>query len=96
MLISLCWRQLSRQVSTHNEILQLLVLGVYVYRDIRPLATYFLEPDDIAEGSILWAKISIIFVLSVIIPLFTPNAYIPVDAQVMSAYDILLTFCGLY
>ena len=62
--------------------LLLLTLSVYVYRDIWPLATYSLEPEDKAEGNILWIKISVLVVTAIVIPLFIPNAYVPVDPEV--------------
>ena len=68
--------------------LLLLTLGVYVYRDIWPLATYFLQPEDRAEGNILWIKISLLAVTAIIIPLFIPNAYIPADPKVNHPFGV--------
>ncbi|KAF8876201.1 hypothetical protein CPB84DRAFT_1853019 [Gymnopilus junonius] len=59
-------------------------LGVYAYRDIWPLATYYLEPADIAEGNLLWAKMAIVGVMAVVIPLLIPNRYVPTDPKVSS------------
>ncbi|KDR83121.1 hypothetical protein GALMADRAFT_263529 [Galerina marginata CBS 339.88] len=64
----------------HNVVL-LSALGVYAYRDILPLATYNLEPVDKAEGNIIWAKIALLSVSAVLIPLFIPYAYIPLDPK---------------
>ncbi|KAJ6587826.1 hypothetical protein B0H10DRAFT_2233874 [Mycena sp. CBHHK59/15] len=52
---------------------------VYLYRDFLPLATFTRVPEDASEGRILWAKITLLFLTAVIIPLFTPRQYIPVD-----------------
>ncbi|KAJ7697209.1 P-loop containing nucleoside triphosphate hydrolase protein [Mycena rosella] len=52
---------------------------VYVYRDILPLATFTGVPEDLHEGPRLWAKIVLLFISGVAIPLFTPRQYIPVD-----------------
>ncbi|KAJ7690181.1 hypothetical protein B0H17DRAFT_1331449 [Mycena rosella] len=52
---------------------------VYAYRDIFPLATFTRLPEDAAEGPKLWAKIALLFISGVFIPIFTPGQYIPVD-----------------
>ncbi|KAJ7801014.1 hypothetical protein B0H14DRAFT_2161358, partial [Mycena olivaceomarginata] len=56
-----------------------LAFCVYVYRDVVPLATFTGFPADRSEGPKLWGKIALLFVTAVIIPLFTPRQYIPVD-----------------
>ncbi|PPQ77073.1 hypothetical protein CVT25_014886, partial [Psilocybe cyanescens] len=70
-----------RLATRFNIILLLVTLGVYGYRDIWPLATYDLVPADIAEGGILWAKISVLVFITTVIPLFCPRPYIPVDPK---------------
>ncbi|KAG6827484.1 hypothetical protein H0H92_011587 [Tricholoma furcatifolium] len=67
--------------SIHINILLLSTFGVYFYRDIFPLATYTLSPLDASEGAILWAKICLLVVISVAIPLLVPRQYIPVDPK---------------
>ncbi|KAL0565845.1 hypothetical protein V5O48_016172 [Marasmius crinis-equi] len=54
---------------------------VYFYRDIYPLATYAEPPEDLHEGWILWARIAVLGVASVLIPLFIPREYVPVDPK---------------
>ncbi|KAJ3509917.1 hypothetical protein NMY22_g16136 [Coprinellus aureogranulatus] len=56
-------------------------LGVYAYRDLWPLATYDNEPLDITEGGLMWARLGLLVVTAVIIPLLIPNIYIPVDPK---------------
>ncbi|KDR83065.1 hypothetical protein GALMADRAFT_238871 [Galerina marginata CBS 339.88] len=80
-IIALASKSWSRSLTRHNIILLLLTLGVYVYRDIWPLATYSLDPEDKDEGRILWTKIAILAVVAIIIPLFIPNPYVPVDPK---------------
>ncbi|KAJ7657330.1 hypothetical protein DFH06DRAFT_1297973 [Mycena polygramma] len=63
----------------HANAVLFLALCVYVYRDILPLATFAGVPADRHEGRSLWAKIALLFITAVIIPLFTPRQYIPVD-----------------
>ncbi|KAJ6610803.1 hypothetical protein B0H10DRAFT_2059064 [Mycena sp. CBHHK59/15] len=52
---------------------------VYAYRDILPLATFTRAPEDRAEGRLLWTKIALLFISGVVVPVFTPGQYIPVD-----------------
>jgi hypothetical protein len=55
---------------------------VYVYRDLLPLGTFTGVPADLSEGRRLWAKIALLFITAVVIPMFTPRQYIPVDPLV--------------
>ncbi|KAJ8703097.1 hypothetical protein PTI98_001750 [Pleurotus ostreatus] len=74
-----------------NLILLLLVtFGVYTYRDLYPLCTYTLSPVDLPAGfikenavlvNLLWAKIAVLFVTAIVIPLIMPRTYIPVDPK---------------
>ncbi|KAH9480778.1 hypothetical protein JR316_0007378 [Psilocybe cubensis] len=57
------------------------ILAIYAYRDIWPLANYGSVPKDQAEGNILWVKIALLVVTGVIIPLFIPHPYVPVDPK---------------
>jgi hypothetical protein len=65
----------------HLNILLVATLFVYVYRDLFPLVTYRRIPLDLAEGWILWAKSSTLFIAAVVVPLFIPRQYIPVDPK---------------
>jgi hypothetical protein len=71
----------------YNILVLLSVFGVYIYRDIWPLATFTKEPKDLKEGHyILWIKFSITTLTAVIIPLFIPRQYVPVDPKVIKAF----------
>ncbi|KAJ7367252.1 P-loop containing nucleoside triphosphate hydrolase protein [Mycena albidolilacea] len=63
----------------HANCVLFLVFCVYVYRDLVPLATFTGVPADLGEGQRLWATIGLLFITAVIIPLLTPQQYIPVD-----------------
>ncbi|KAJ7284876.1 P-loop containing nucleoside triphosphate hydrolase protein [Mycena rebaudengoi] len=63
----------------HANAVLFFAFAVYAYRDILPLATFTRVPADLTEGPILWAKISLLFAAAVVVPLFTPRQYIPVD-----------------
>ncbi|KAJ7029298.1 P-loop containing nucleoside triphosphate hydrolase protein [Mycena alexandri] len=63
----------------HVNGVMFLAFCVYVYRDVLPLATYTHIPADLDEGRALWAKIALLFITAVAIPVSTPRQYIPVD-----------------
>ncbi|PPQ71821.1 hypothetical protein CVT26_007735 [Gymnopilus dilepis] len=65
----------------HAIVVWLSILGVYIYRDIWPLATYTLEPADQEEGNVLWVKIALVFIIAAVIPAFRPRPYKPVDPK---------------
>ncbi|KAI0693031.1 hypothetical protein BC835DRAFT_1520746 [Cytidiella melzeri] len=71
--------QTSRIFSFHLSITTLAMSALYAYRDVWPLMTLTRTPADEAEGQILWAKIALITFVSVILPLFEPYPYIPVN-----------------
>ena len=73
------WRKL---VTRHLVSILIVIFGVYFYRDVWPLATYTLSPLDISEGRILWAKEIILTLIAIVIPLFIPRQYVPVDPKV--------------
>ncbi|KAJ6590816.1 P-loop containing nucleoside triphosphate hydrolase protein [Mycena sp. CBHHK59/15] len=67
------------RIIRHVNSVLLAAFCVYAYRDILPLATFTWVPEDLAEGPKLWAKIALLFISGVVIPLLTPRQYIPVD-----------------
>ncbi|SJK98372.1 uncharacterized protein ARMOST_01637 [Armillaria ostoyae] len=69
----------SRAAIRHLNIVLTLTTSIYVYRDIAPLATFTGVPLDASEGSILWTKIAVLLFTGIVIPLFVPREYIPVD-----------------
>jgi hypothetical protein len=69
----------SRHLTRHTNTVLFTAFAVYTYRDVWPLATYGHGPVDIAEGSLLWAKLAVLTVAAVIIPLLIPRQYIPID-----------------
>ena len=81
-IISVTVKEWSVSTTRYNILVLLSVFGVYIYRDIWPLATFTKEPKDLHEGYILWIKLSIITLTAVIIPLFIPRQYVPVDPKV--------------
>jgi len=73
---------MSHLCTRYNIITLLSVLAVYVYRDLYPLATYTKQPADEEEGQILYAKLTVLCLTAVVIPLFIPRIYTPVDPKV--------------
>jgi hypothetical protein len=81
-IVSVTVKEWSISTTRYNILVLLSVFGVYIYRDIWPLATFTKEPKDLQEGYMLWIKFSITTLTAVIIPLFIPRQYVPVDSKV--------------
>lgn len=77
---------LSRLASNHAAFVLLVTWGVYFYRDAWPLATVTLQPRDAAEGLFLWLKFAVLTVAAIVVPIFSPRAYTPVDPKVRSLF----------
>ncbi|KAF8958075.1 multidrug resistance-associated ABC transporter [Flammula alnicola] len=79
--ISVVSKTWSASTTRHNIIVLLSTFAVYAYRDLWPLGTYTKQPADIAEGKILFVKIGVLAFTAVVIPLFIPRRYVPVDPK---------------
>ena len=77
------WRSV---VTKHLIVVLLAAWGVYVYRDLWPLATFTLEPEDLAEGWILWVKIALLTFAAAIVPIIMPRQYVPFNPMVRTLY----------
>ncbi|KAI0633979.1 P-loop containing nucleoside triphosphate hydrolase protein [Trametes polyzona] len=66
---------------THLSLILAVVWGVYVYRDIWPLATLDSRIADDGDGALLWAKIGLLTLSGVFIPLFSPRKYVPIHPE---------------
>ncbi|KAJ6448334.1 P-loop containing nucleoside triphosphate hydrolase protein [Mycena sanguinolenta] len=78
-LLSVSPKNTRHRLIRHANCVLFLVFCVYFYRDLVPLLTFTGVPADHSEGRRLWAKIGLLFVTGVVIPVFTPQQYIPVD-----------------
>ncbi|KAJ7459762.1 hypothetical protein FB451DRAFT_558591 [Mycena latifolia] len=67
--------------SIHLNAILLVSFLIYVHRDVWPFATFTLVPEDLAHGWLLWAKILALAVAGIVVPLFSPRLYIPVDPE---------------
>ncbi|KAI0052512.1 hypothetical protein FA95DRAFT_1675194 [Auriscalpium vulgare] len=65
----------------HLTVVLLSAFAVYTYRDLWPLATFTLSPLDKREGPLLWARIAVLGIASIVIPLTIPRKYIPHDPK---------------
>ncbi|KAF7306582.1 ATP-binding cassette transporter [Mycena indigotica] len=74
-------RRWSAVVVKHLNIVLLAALATYSYRDVFPLITYHHIPLDASEGWILWTKLGALVIAAVVVPLFIPRAYVPVDPK---------------
>ncbi|KAK1228101.1 hypothetical protein PQX77_008872 [Marasmius sp. AFHP31] len=81
-VISVCAKpRWNRVVVRHLNTVLLAVLGVYVYRDVYPLATFNKTPLDARDGWMVWCKIALVFIAAIAIPLFIPRRYVPYDPK---------------
>ncbi|KAJ7072015.1 P-loop containing nucleoside triphosphate hydrolase protein [Mycena amicta] len=71
----------SRLAVKHLNLVLLPTFCVFFYRDLYPLATFKLTPVDIAEGPLLWIKVTLLFIVAVCIPTTVPREYVPADPQ---------------
>lgn len=76
----------SRLVSNHLATLLFAMFAVFAYRDLWPLITFNKHPKDISEGALLWAKVAVLFLTSVVFPLVSPRQYIPIDPAVCCSF----------
>ncbi|KAF7298774.1 ATP-binding cassette transporter [Mycena indigotica] len=63
----------------HANLVLFAAFVVYACRDLLPLATFTLSPLD--HGPKMAAKIALVSFTGVVVPLFTPRLYIPVDPK---------------
>ncbi|KAI9061280.1 P-loop containing nucleoside triphosphate hydrolase protein [Trametes sanguinea] len=70
-----------RTAFVHASAILAVAWGVYMYRDIWPLATLDRAPVDAVEGSLVWAKLGLLSLSGVFIPFFSPRKYIPLDPK---------------
>ncbi|KAJ7225905.1 P-loop containing nucleoside triphosphate hydrolase protein, partial [Mycena pura] len=72
------WNQVAVR---HLNTVLLATLFIYVYRDVFPLVTYHHVLLDLSEGWVLWTKLAVLVVGAVVVPLFIPRQYTPVDRK---------------
>ncbi|GBE88702.1 ATP-binding cassette transporter abc4 [Sparassis crispa] len=70
-----------RLLIQHGNLVLFVMWALYLYRDVWPLATYVLSPADIQEGPLLWAKLSMLTLAAVVIPLCVPREYVPLNPK---------------
>ncbi|KAH9886263.1 P-loop containing nucleoside triphosphate hydrolase protein [Cubamyces lactineus] len=65
----------------HASTILAVAWGVYMYRDVWPLATIYLAPEDAPEGVVMWIKLGLLSLSGVIVPLLSPRKYVPIDPK---------------
>ncbi|KAI1790062.1 P-loop containing nucleoside triphosphate hydrolase protein [Ganoderma leucocontextum] len=65
----------------HVSWILVLIWSAYMYRDVYPLATLDPTPVDTSEGSVLYAKLALLTIAAVIVPVFVPRKYVPVNPK---------------
>ncbi|OJT09188.1 ATP-binding cassette transporter abc4, partial [Trametes pubescens] len=81
LLATLSKSSLGHRAFAYASYLLAVTWCIYMYRDVWPLATVTIYPADLAEGKILWAKIALLSLGGVVIPLLTPRQYSPVRSK---------------
>ncbi|CEL51761.1 ATP-binding cassette transporter abc4 OS=Schizosaccharomyces pombe (strain 972 / ATCC 24843) GN=abc4 PE=3 SV=1 [Rhizoctonia solani AG-1 IB] len=71
--------------NVHLIVLLLIAMGVYVWRDLVPLAIHGRHPADTAGGWLTWSRIGVLIFASLIVPLCIPRTYVPLDPKKPSA-----------
>ncbi|KAF8710653.1 P-loop containing nucleoside triphosphate hydrolase protein, partial [Rhizoctonia solani] len=67
--------------NVHLVVLLLIAFAVYTWRDLVPFATYNLHPADAVGGWLTWTRIGVLGFASVVVPLFIPRIYVPLDPK---------------
>ena len=80
----------AKLASMHLAFILFATFAVYSYRDLWPLCTFTITPADINEGPFLWARMAALIIVAVVVPLFIPRQYIPVDPKVNTRLFLLL------
>jgi len=70
-----------RLLLRHVNFLLFVTFAVYAYRDLLPLGTFTLTPEDLSEGWFLWVKVGLLSVTGILIPLLVPRPYIPMSRR---------------
>ncbi len=73
---------LEHRAFIHASIVLAVTWFVYMYRDVWPLATLTEPPADQAEGKFLWAKVALLSLGGVLVPLLTPRKYTSTNPEV--------------
>ncbi|TCD60066.1 hypothetical protein EIP91_010784, partial [Steccherinum ochraceum] len=81
LLSVLCSPAQARLATSHSSVVLAIAWVVFAYRDLYPLATLTKEPMDAEDGVVLWAYIGILTIAAVIVPLFVPRVYTPIDPK---------------
>ncbi|KAF8308383.1 hypothetical protein DL93DRAFT_2100728 [Clavulina sp. PMI_390] len=74
-------RSIQHFVAANLNFLSLTTFVIYSYRDIWPLATYYLVPADEELGLFTWVRIGLLGWTALIVPGFLPRYHIPVDPK---------------
>ncbi|EKM51069.1 uncharacterized protein PHACADRAFT_199901 [Phanerochaete carnosa HHB-10118-sp] len=64
-------------LSPHLTVIACTIFATYAYRDIWPLMTYKLRPQDESEGKLVWAKVALAAWAGFLSPILEPYPYVP-------------------
>ncbi|KAF8310670.1 ATP-binding cassette transporter [Clavulina sp. PMI_390] len=68
-------------LAAHVNVIFLATFSIYSYRNLWPLATYYLLPEDASLGVLTWSRIALLGWNAIIVPGFLPSQYVPVDPK---------------
>ncbi|THU95701.1 P-loop containing nucleoside triphosphate hydrolase protein, partial [Dendrothele bispora CBS 962.96] len=74
-------RRWSTILIRHVNTVHLVAFVVYAYRDLYPLTIFDQTPQDASEGSVLWARIGLLTLATIVIPLVIPRQYVPYNPE---------------
>ncbi|KAK7025989.1 hypothetical protein VNI00_015819 [Paramarasmius palmivorus] len=80
ILVLVTPRNLSNLSAQHANAILTVSFAIYAYRDLFPLTTFQLTPQDEREGAVVWWKIGILGIVA-LLPLFMPREYKPVNPK---------------
>ncbi|KAF9054886.1 multidrug resistance-associated ABC transporter [Panaeolus papilionaceus] len=71
-VVSKSW---SLSASRYNSLILLSLTFVYIYRDVWPLATTYLSPQDGYQKGFIWSKVVLLITVGIILPVFQPRKH---------------------
>ncbi|PVG02126.1 hypothetical protein CPB86DRAFT_772767 [Serendipita vermifera] len=73
-------KRLRKPAKNHLVTLLLATWGIYIYRDLWPLATYTLHPIDPNHWT-TWTAIGLLTVVGIFVPFLMPHEYVPAEPE---------------
>jgi hypothetical protein len=75
----------TRTISAHATLVTLAIFAALAYRNVWPMLTFIYAPAD-HVSRLLWTKLALSGIAGIVIPLYEPFPYIPLDPSVRSVF----------